>query len=304
MTSYKHRAATILLVIILTALPILSACNFPGFANAENAGTPNAYTVKTHIAQTVAAQISPSPGTGVSPAAPTGSPTATLTQPPTEGAPPATDAPPPAAGQPTIRADVDTNCRLGPSKLYQVIGYVLVGQESSVHGRNSEGTWWYIATPLKPGSYCWAWSGSTRVEGDTSALPVITPPPPPTATPTVGMLAIVASFSDVHACSGNPTAVFQITNSGTVPVRSVSLFIKDMDTNTTLYSASSNAPFFDAPNGCPPGGSALGPGGTAYIGGAIGVIPAGTNMRMKATSCSELNLGGICLDSKLDWVHP
>jgi hypothetical protein len=193
---------------------------------------------------------------------------------------------------------------MGPSKLYAVIGYLLVGQEAVVHGRNSDSSWWYIATPKKPGTFCWAWGGSTRVEGDTSTLPVITPPPPPTLTPTAGIISINATFSNVHSCGGTPTAIFQITNTGSVTIESVALTIRDMNTNTVVYSSSSNSPFFGAPNGCPPGASALAPGATGFVGGQIGIIPPGTNMNANAQLCSEDNLNGICLVYDFDWGIP
>lgn len=299
MPTSKFRA---LMILVLAALTTLSACNYPGLSGSGNDDTPEADAVMTQIAQTIEAEITPPGEPAESPAAPTDTSIIPPTLGPTQPPAPATVEPSP--GQPVIRAEVDTNCRQGPSTLYKVVGYLLVGGESTVHGRKNDNTWWYIATPKKPGTYCWAWGGSTRVEGDTSQLPVITPPPSPTLTPTAGAISIAASFSNVHSCGGTPTAIFQITNTGTVTIESVSLVIEDLDSSAIVYSSSSNAPFFAAPGGCPPGAAALGPGATGYVGGEIGPLPSGTNMRATAQLCPGDNLSGDCLVYQFNWGIP
>ena len=79
----------------------------------------------------------------------------------------------------SISVNLDTNCREGPSKDYQKLGYLLPGQTADVIGRNSTSTWWYIENPKKPGQYCWLWGEYATLHGDISALPLTTPPPPP-----------------------------------------------------------------------------------------------------------------------------
>jgi hypothetical protein len=87
-------------------------------------------------------------------------------------------------GLPTISANVSTNCRYGPDPVFKILGYLLEGETSEVHGKDKYGYWWYIANPDVPGGFCWVWTETTVVEGDTSALPYIEPPPTPTPTPT------------------------------------------------------------------------------------------------------------------------
>lgn len=87
-------------------------------------------------------------------------------------------------GLPTISATVNTNCRYGPAPVFKVEGYLLVGDESKVHGQDPWGYWWYIENPDKPGGFCWVWRETTVVEGDTSNIPVVQPPPTPTPTMT------------------------------------------------------------------------------------------------------------------------
>jgi len=80
---------------------------------------------------------------------------------------------------PKIWAEVNTNCRLGPSKWYAVDGYLVVGATSYVHGRDTTKNWWYIENPTKETSFCWVWTQTTVVEGSTSDVPVVAAPPSP-----------------------------------------------------------------------------------------------------------------------------
>lgn len=119
-------------------------------------------------------------------------PTDTLAPTPTDTLPPptATSTPVQSVNTPTptptsalvrvatleIVAEQNTNCRLGPSTRYSVDGYLMVGMSSEVHGRTTDRSWWYIKNPTKVEKYCWVWSGSTVVKGDTSGLAVVAAP--------------------------------------------------------------------------------------------------------------------------------
>ena len=124
--------------------------------------------------------------TEVPPTAPPPSPTPTATA--TSAPPEPTNTPQPTAtliaefsesSSLVISADVNTNCRLGPSRQYRVDGYLLTNAESTVHGQDSGKDWWYIANPTKDDKYCWVWRETTDVQGNTDNLPVIEPPPLP-----------------------------------------------------------------------------------------------------------------------------
>lgn len=83
---------------------------------------------------------------------------------------------PPTTGQ-TIQAEVNTNCRIGPSTYYLVIGYLMKGATSTVLGRDATRGWWYIQNPTDQTENCWVWAGSTQVQGDTSGIAVVTVQP-------------------------------------------------------------------------------------------------------------------------------
>jgi hypothetical protein len=126
----------------------------------------------------------PSPTPTATEVPPTATPLPTAT--PTAESSGPTDTPPPTAtlipelgSNPVIRADANTNCRLGPSTAYRVDGYLLVNAESTVHGQDDDENWWYIANPTKDDKFCWVWRETTNVEGSVASVPVVTPPPLP-----------------------------------------------------------------------------------------------------------------------------
>ncbi len=294
---------TIVLQALALILPLLalSACNLPAGTTAPTQLPPEAYyteaavTIEARLTQTALARPSDTP----TPLPPTETPTLEPTS---------TPAFTPTSAIPLISASVGTNCRLGPGTVYDPpVGVLLVGQKAEVHGRNDAGTWWYISNPGKPGQYCWVWGQTTQVEGDTSGLPVITPPPPPptaTFTPTPGA-AYSASFDSVHACGGEATAIFKIVNTGGVEWHSLSLKIEDLTTAIVLYGPStSDAPFMGTNAECPPGGDVLKVGKTAFVGGSVGSGTSGHAARGIIRLCSQNGLAGVCVDKVVEFTIP
>ena len=200
--------------------------------------------------------------------------------------------PPPqqTPGLPTITADVNTNCREGPSPDYKVVGYLVKGDISTVHGRDASKNWWYIENPDQPGKYCWVWVQTTVVQGNTSTLAVITPPPPP-----VPDVAITVSFVDFNDCGVKLVPIFEVNN-GNVALESMQLTLEDSNGNKLFGPASSNAPFMGTAGECPPGGSKLDAGKTGFVGGGEVPLfaPAGTTYKATIKLCSEDNLQGAC----------
>jgi hypothetical protein len=298
----------------LVALALLAAgCNFPG-------GEPPAPTqpppevIYTAAALTLQAQL-----TAAAPAATQAPPE----QPPTQAGPPTetlapppsptlgfTDTPAPTATSeaPTISASVNTNCRLGPSVVYDPpVGVLAIGAKARVAGRTTNNSWWYIENPGRPGQYCWVWGETTTVTGDTATLPFVTPPPPPpTKTPTATQGALFsAGFANVHACGGAPTAVFQVVNSGGSLLHSMNLKIELVSDGTVLFGpSSSDAPFMGASSECPPGGDTLPAGKTLYVGGAIGAGNAGKTARATIKLCTENGEKGVCATRTVEFTIP
>jgi hypothetical protein len=83
-------------------------------------------------------------------------------------------------GKVTISVSMDTNCRSGPGTVYDYLGGLMVGETTEVLGRDSSGQFWVVRNPDIPGGICWLWNKYATLTGDTSKLPVATPPPTPT----------------------------------------------------------------------------------------------------------------------------
>ncbi len=204
------RNRTIRILYLLIIFSILTGCSFPGVATPQDpseAYTQAAGTIMTTL--TLGAFINQASSTPLPPIVITATPeiptqTATVENTPiivpieTQN-PVATRTP--SSGNPTISANVDTNCRSGPGPVYPMITGLFVGQSSVVMGRNNAGTWWYIQNPLTSTKYCWVWANTTRVEGDTSNLPIIAAPPTPTPEqPTISLSSSAAETNYTGAC--------------------------------------------------------------------------------------------------------
>lgn len=155
-----HRLAALLGFV----LPIL-ACSLPGSsAEPTETATPDDASVQTAVALTLQAeQISASPAIEAS-LTTTLTPTIAYTGTPTV---------------PILSVSVNTNCRYGPGIVYDPPVKVFnVGQTAQVLGKDPTGEFYYISDG------CWVWGEYATISGDTAGIPVFTPPPTPTYTPT------------------------------------------------------------------------------------------------------------------------
>ena len=84
---------------------------------------------------------------------------------------------------PTIKVSLDTNCRSGPGKVYDMIGALLVGETTEILARGSVPNYWVVDNPDYPGHECWLWGKYATVSGDTSHLPIRSAAPTPTPVP-------------------------------------------------------------------------------------------------------------------------
>lgn len=219
-----------------------------------------------------------------------------------------TPAPTATLAVPMISASVNTNCRRGPSILFEPpVGVLAVGVTAEVRGRLSNNAWYLIQNPTRPEGECWVWSETTDIQGDRSAIPIATPPPmppTPTFTSTPGVV-FSAEFEEVHDCGGEPTAIFRIVNSGSVDLESLRLKIDDLTDDDTLYGPTgSEAPFMGSESECPPGGDTLPAGKTFFIGGAIGSGNSGHDARATIRLCSKDALDGICAEKTVNFDIP
>ena len=73
---------------------------------------------------------------------------------------------------PQIRVSVPTNCRVGPGKVYDLVGALLVGEVAQVIARDPTGNYFYIPNPDSPGDYCWVWGEYATISGSLAGIPI------------------------------------------------------------------------------------------------------------------------------------
>lgn len=161
---------------------ILSVLLFVSFActlgeSAPPTDIPESSKIATSVALTLAAS-GQTPQGSVQP--PTALPTSTPPTPPTESIT-ATPTNTPTPTVPQVTVSENTNCRVGPGKVYDYIGALLVGEKATIVAKNADESYWVIENPDANGT-CWLWGYYATVSGNTDNLPIYTPPPTPTPT--------------------------------------------------------------------------------------------------------------------------
>jgi hypothetical protein len=76
----------------------------------------------------------------------------------------------------------DTVCLNGASFGHKVHQYVLTGSEYPIYGQLSDQSWWLVGVDDEDS--CWVYGEYSTVRGEIDTLPMITPPPLPSLTPT------------------------------------------------------------------------------------------------------------------------
>jgi hypothetical protein len=214
------------------------------------------------------------------PEAPTATPTATLSPTPVFTA---------TSLIPLISVSVATNCRVGPGRVYDRVGALLVGEVAEIVARNPVGNYWYIRNPDQTNGLCWLWGEYATVTGNFAALPVYTPPPTPTPVP-----AFDADYDRLETCSGWWVDI-DLTNTGGVTFESVALTVRDTDTDIVVSIFSDS---FTDLDGCVDSASRdrLNPGANRTVSlSAFTYNPTGHDLRATITLCSNDGQSGTCI---------
>jgi hypothetical protein len=289
----------ILLIAAQACAPSIPATSDPG-------------VIDTAVAQTFAAAMTQTRQPGI-PETGDESPTPTPTQTaivlasatPTETAVPPTITPAVSStpvltpGVVQLYVTVPTNCRTGPSVSYPRVGGLQLDQVANVVGRNATGDYWIIRNPSRASETCWLWGRYATVAGDTSALPVFTPPPLPTPVP-----GFDASFEGMESCAdtGNWWLDLALENTGGITFQSFFMVVTDTVTgvNLTLYQDN----FIDR-DGCnvEEDQGDLDPGDTLIVSApSFAYDPTGHRMRARITVCSNVGQNGTCLTQSDDFT--
>ncbi len=241
----------------------------------------------TAVAQTLVARTNAGDGNAAGqqllPAAtPTFTPTATVALPP-----------------PMISVSLDTNCRTGPGKVYDMTGSLLVGQSAEVIGRETGNQYWVIRDPKNPANICWVWGYYATVTGETGALPVFTPPPTPTPIPSFDFAYKAYGVGPGYQCF-----LFTVNNTGSVTWESYAITFKN-DAHATSASASSDQ-FTGYDQWCVNTGSQAdlmaGENGIASVKTTLAYNPAGQDFDVSLKLCSANGLGGTCLTKTMSFT--
>jgi hypothetical protein len=179
---------------------------------------------------------------------------------------------------------------VGPGRVYDRVGALLVGEVAEVVGRHQNGNYWYIRNPRQPNGFCWLWGEYATVTGNFAALPIFTPPPTPTPVPDFS-----AAYAKRETCNTRWWLDFKVSNTGGMAFQSISITVRDLTTDTAVSLSSDT---FENINGCSQTASrdALQPGAARVVSGpAFTYNPTGHSIRARITLCSQEGLNGLCV---------
>ncbi|HEX6270954.1 MAG TPA: SH3 domain-containing protein [Anaerolineales bacterium] len=287
---------TTLRLLPVSVLLILSqACAGVSAPDANSINTAIAQTIVSGLTQTASAVAattstpeSPTAAQTFTPELPAFTPTETLTPTPIFTSTPVT---------PQISVSVATNCRVGPGRVYERVGALLVGEVAEVIGRNPTGNYWYIRNPRQANGFCWLWGEYATLTGNTGALPVYTPPPTPTPTPN-----FEAFYVGKETCTGSWWVDLELENTGGISFRSISLTVRDTVTDAVV---SMYADGFTDNSGCLASVTRdnLAPGASRVVSApAFTYDFTGHRLRATITLCSSPGQNGMCITQVINFT--
>ena len=185
----------------------------------------------------------------------------------------------------------NTNCRAGQGTSFELLTFLLKGEEAEIVGIDTSGSYWYIRRPDQPTAFCWLWAKYATPTGPYESLPVYTPVP----TPTPGFDFEISYHSTIGLCGGFYVLQYRITNSGSVTLESWRTTSTD-HTGGSVPVPNQQDKFFDN-TGCAPIGDKLNllPGETYFVNAMYTNDPAGHDITVAAYICSNDGLGGGCI---------
>ena len=126
----------------------------------------------------------------------------------------------------TAEITQNTNCRLGPKDVFELIHIFVAGDQVDLLGKNQKESFWFVKDQNEKGYDCWLWNEYATTEGNTDLLPVFTPPPEPAP-----IMNFVVAYKNT---TGETVVVVYVRNSGNVALQSYSATFKDTITAESL----------------------------------------------------------------------
>jgi hypothetical protein len=288
------KKSTPILLSVTLLLMVSLACTVSGVP----APTQDINALGTSVMQTMIAGATGTALVGF-PVAVVDTPTPTQTLPPTF-TPSTTLSPTPVFTStpvvPLISVSVATNCRVGPGKVYDRVGALLIGQTAEVVGRNETSNYWYIRNPNQSTGFCWLWGEYATVTGNWAVLPVFTPPSTPTPMPD-----FEADYDGLESCNGWWVDL-DLTNTGGISFESVTLTVRDTETDVVV---SMYTDVFHDIDGCSETSTKerLNPGDSRIVSAApFAYNPTGHELRATITLCSRDGQNGMCLTESIKFT--
>ena len=261
--------------LILTVALILSACNVPGLVAPTATPTPTSTNTPT--------------ATATATDTPTITPTATETLTPT-----LTFTPTPAVIKVIVQRE--SNCRTGPAGNYDLVAKYQVGDELELVANDLGAGYIFVMNPANPVEQCYMLKQNLKIDKDVdiSILPKFTPLPSPTAMPYFDI-----TFKRWDKCGGKDYVVFDVTNVGSIPFRSVYIKVVD-DKADKSVDAAYNA--FDLRVGCvlAKNIAPLDPGGSGFLRSEeMDWNARDGDIRVIVMACTQQALKGTCVTRTL-----
>lgn len=209
----------------------------------------------------------------------------------------------PTAETPFITVSVDTNCRSGPGKVYDMVGALLVGEFAEVLARDPSNNYWLILNPDGDDpEFCWVWGKYATLTGPAMLAPVFTPPPTPTATATsLPTPKFTVEYTNMDSCNGFWWVELKLRNTGGIPFKSVNISIRDKVTDVVV---SDTADGFINLDDCQTKSAKeiLAIGETFTISTpAFKYNPESHRLFVTITLCSDKGQQGTCATEKIDF---
>jgi hypothetical protein len=203
---------------------------------------------------------------------------------------------------PMVSVSVATNCRSGPTTVYDLLGILYVGEKAEVVGRSTYTDTMIIRLPSRPNVTCWLWAQNAKVAGDISRLPLFEVPPAPSQAP-AALADFTVTYRSTITCGGKFEIKLKITNTGSVSWESNRIKVTDQDTSEEHTSSYDDFP--NVSNGCAVASDDLNlaPGETgATTSDGFSANPAGHSFKANIRVCSRDGLDGTCLDKTITFT--
>jgi hypothetical protein len=180
----------------------------------------------------------------------------------------------------------NTNCRYGPGSVYDLLHTYLSGQEALLLGKNASEDFYFTQDNNGIAPNCWLWAKYATPVGDTSLLPIFTPPPTPTP-----YLDFSFTYKGSDCGAGSCWLWFKVDNVGVLPLESVKVHAKNTVTSATANNVANL--FQTGIMGTDIANIPVSSSGFTHSGQLPN--PGSDKIAVTITVCSQNDLNGICL---------